>query len=86
MKTARPGYTRCFYQHALVPLGRARTRCPACGAVLQDRQPEDPHYRPKMARDRHLSSCVMDRSATPVQGADDDTHLPALLGEPEPLI
>lgn len=26
--------TQCTYQPGWIPLGRARTRCPSCGAVL----------------------------------------------------
>lgn len=44
--TTRPGYTRCTYGPALVPLGRARTRCPTCGARLQSTRADGLHYRP----------------------------------------
>lgn len=44
MTTTRPGYTRCTYAGALVPLGRARSKCPHCGATLQTTAPGHYHY------------------------------------------
>lgn len=73
------GYTRCTYRQAQVPLGRARTRCPSCGAELQSDRLADPHYirppRPVVGKSdsRHVSE-------------PEDLDLPSMLGEPEPLI
>lgn len=42
--------TDCVYRVNPVPLGRAKTRCPACGATLQSDDPAGHHYiEPKPA-------------------------------------
>ena len=39
---------RCAYtvrgEDPWVPMGRARSRCPRCGAVVQDHNPRNAHY------------------------------------------
>lgn len=34
----------CTYTPEPVPMGRARTRCPSCGAVVQEEIPKSAHY------------------------------------------
>lgn len=34
----------CHYAHDWIPMGRARTRCPDCGAEVQRTNPGTTHY------------------------------------------
>lgn len=68
--------TNCVYRNTPVDLGRARHRCPACGATLQNHDPRGLHYimPPGPARAAKRGPAYI------------DTSLPAMLGEPEPLL
>lgn len=45
-----PGWIRCTYVQARIARGRARTKCPRCGAELQRERSEDWHYIEPKAR------------------------------------
>ena len=37
-------FVHCTYRREPIPMGKSRTRCPVCGATVQQRRPTDGHY------------------------------------------